>query len=77
MSCAEDYHNSPAWMEAQCASASSTTTTATYSADHCSTIGLTGKCERWDWIEFYYNESDSASTLQDFCTRNGGKWSSS
>ena len=43
MSCSEDYHNSPAWMKQQCAEASTASSPATYSAGHCSTVGLTGK----------------------------------
>ena len=46
MSCSEDYHNSPAWMKQQCAEASTASSPATYSAGHCSTVGLTGKCKR-------------------------------
>jgi hypothetical protein len=77
VSCEEDYHNSPAWMQNLCAGATTGNTTGTYSADHCSAVGLTGKCTRWDWVECYYTASDADSVSQDYCTKTGGTWSSS
>ena len=76
VSCKEDYHNSPAWMQNLCAGANTSNTTGTYSADHCSTVGLIGKCTRWDWVECYYTESDAAF-WRDYCTTTGGTWISS
>jgi hypothetical protein len=49
---------------------------ATYSTDHCSTSGLSGKCTTLSGtVQFYYG--GNAAVSQDSCTSSGGTWSKS
>ena len=81
--CFETYYDTAANIQQACVASSGANDTATYSADHCPTAGLTGKCSissggAVESVLYYYNMSASASTLQTSCTNNsGGTWSAS
>jgi hypothetical protein len=73
--CVEDYHNSVSWMKDDCSDRNTSGTTATYSSEHCPTEGMTGKCELWDWNEFYYDQASRIASLQEWCASGNGTWS--
>jgi hypothetical protein len=80
--CFETYYDTAANIQQACVASSGANDTATYSADHCPTAGLTGKCSissggAVESVLYYYNVSAEASSFQTSCANNGGTWSAS
>ena len=80
--CFETYYDTAADIQQACVASSGANDTATYSADHCPTAGLTGKCSissggAVESVLYYYNMSAQASSLQTSCASSGGTWSAS
>ena len=71
--CTETYGISAAALQSTCSG-----TGKTYSADHCPTANLIGKCTNKDLgtIGYYYSMGgDTAKEEQGICTNDGGNWS--